>query len=122
MFPGYLFCRITGPFYAIQSTYGVAGMIMSGERPSPVPKSVMTGLRKFEKEQMGGTLEQRKRRAKFSPGERALVEWGYLAGQLVIYEKPTAADRVRVLLQFMGKQVAAELRRDQLKKVENASP
>ena len=109
LFPGYIFVVIDlskQRWRSINGTFGIASLIMGSERPKPAPAGVVEGL-----------IES------CGPGGAVLLDDGLEIGQTVrIVSGPFAETlcrlahlddrgRVRVLLEIMGMEVAAQLDR-----------
>jgi len=104
LFPGYLFAKITSGWHHLKGTFGVKGVIMVSGKPSRVPDRVIEGLRAQEAQGLIPLPKQI-----FRKGERVVVTLGYLQGHVVLYDGLTGDGRVRVLLDFMGKLVTAQV-------------
>lgn len=111
-FPRYLFVVLDlerDRWSSIRSTVGVSGLVMSGDRPSAVPKGVVEAL------------IERADGAKPSRGDDGLVQGrpvrilsGSLAGFMGTLERLEESGRVRVLLEMMGARVPIVLDRFRL--------
>jgi transcription antitermination factor NusG len=112
LFPGYIFVIIDlskQRWRTINGTFGIASLIMGAERPKPAPPGVIEGL-------VGSC----------GPGEAVLLDDALEIGQKVrIVSGPFAETlcrlahlddrgRVRVLLEIMGMEVAAQLDRSSI--------
>jgi transcriptional antiterminator RfaH len=107
-FPGYLFVELDvgkQRWRSINGTLGVAHLVSSGERPSPVPRGVVEAL--IEAADDAGVIEGPPLQA----GQRVKIIAGAFADQLAVIERLDDAGRVRVLLEIVGGQVAVTLRR-----------
>jgi len=105
LFPRYLFVRIdttTQRWRCIHSTVGVSRLVCNGEAPTPVSDQVIASLRAREGADGLVRLEPRRR---FAPGERVRILDGVLASCLGLYDGMADADRVRVLLDLLGRKV-----------------
>lgn len=108
-FPGYLFVQLnpdTACWRPINSTFGVAHLVMAGERPAPAPAGIIEGLRALfdDAEIYDGAPS-------LVAGQRVRVVSGPFAdlcGELVRLDAHT---RVRVLLDVLGGSVPALLER-----------
>ena len=107
MFPGYLFlrCDILGHRLPMVSRLpGVFGWVRVGGDIPSVPDDVIDGLRARVDSihTSGGMWES------FKPGQLVQVARGKMEGVATVLAAPkTPQDRVRVLLEFMGRQVQA---------------
>jgi transcription elongation factor/antiterminator RfaH len=109
-FPRYLFVRLDlsrDRWRSINSTFGVAGLVMEGDQPLPVPVGVVEALK--NRFQPNGAMP---RFDDLAVGQRVEVMVGPLAslvGRLECFDGKT---RVRVLLQLMGTWASVSLNRD----------
>lgn len=105
LFPRYLFVRIdvsAQRWRCIHSTVGVSRLVCNGEEPTPVGDPVISALR--EREGTDGLVRLEPRR-RFAPGEQVRILDGALASCLGLYEGMADADRVKVLLDLLGRKV-----------------
>jgi len=105
LFPRYLFVALDVAherWRAVLSTYGVAGLVCSGEAPVAVPEAVIEGLRARADADGTFTLE---RAARLRRGDRVRIEAGPMRDLEGIFEAATDAERVVVLLELMGRGV-----------------
>ena len=117
-FPRYLFVRAdlrTVALNRINATIGVQRLVAFGEIPQPISASVIDALRQrvdhFNAD--GGLLRQG-----FQPGEAVRLTQGPLRGLEAIFGGPTnPGDRVRVLIEFLGRQRMAEVNAGGLERV-----
>jgi transcriptional antiterminator RfaH len=107
LFPGYLFCRFA-PDYELKgvaTVSGVKGLVSFGEEIPCVAAEVIAELRRdFDEEEIFEVGDE------FQPGAEVSVTAGPLMGfdAKVIAVMP-AAQRVKVLLDFLGREMQAEL-------------
>jgi transcriptional antiterminator RfaH len=108
LFPRYLFvsfdpqaCR----WRSIQSTIGVAHLVGNGDEPTTVPSKVVEGLKRREDAKGFICLE----RPRFVPGTRIEVVDGVFASSFGLYEGMADSDRVRILLDLLGRKVRVVL-------------
>ena len=108
LFPGYIFLILDlsrDRWRAVNSTFGVASLIMGGEQPMPVPCGVVEALVITENSglvRLDNDLEiGQKLRISSGPFADALCRLVHLDGR----------GRVRVLLELMGTEVSAQLDR-----------
>ena len=109
LFPGYLFLRCDvdrGQWPQIGLLPGVLGWVRFDAVVSPVPDDVMDDLtRRVDSINDSGGLWIR-----FRPGQRVRVVSGQLESLAEIVEEPRSSDsKVRVLLEFMGQLVSAQV-------------
>jgi transcription elongation factor/antiterminator RfaH len=103
LFPGYLFINLDlfrDQWRCVNSTFGVSGLIMGGDRPMPVPRGVVEGFQELT--QPNGLID-------FTPdlavGSTVKVVSGALAGMVGQLATLNARGRVEVLLKIMGQEV-----------------
>ncbi len=107
LFPGYLFARFVWATQvkAVQYAHGVLGVVHFGLKPAMVPAPVMLELRR--------TMDDRELRViarDLAVGDEVQVTAGPLAGlQVVVQQVLPARERVKVLLDFLGRRVEAEV-------------
>jgi transcriptional antiterminator RfaH len=115
LFPRYLFIHLDthvdnwGP---IRSTQGVTSLVRFGQKPAPVPDSLIVFLRSREGEDgLSLWLEPQ-----HQTGDRVRVADGPLEGYEGILLAKTGRERVVVLLEILGKQVRTQLAVDRLER------
>ena len=103
LFPGYLFVQLDlmrDRWRAVNSTYGVSGLVMGGELPMPVPAGIVEGL---------AGLVRRDGLVDFTPdlkpGHDVLFVSGGLAGMVGRLAQCDSRGRVDVLLELMGQEI-----------------
>lgn len=115
LFPGYLFSRIdttvqtTAP---IRSTFGTMGMLRFGDRIAVVPDLIIADLQDRTDRDTGLVCP---RQAQFSRGDKVAVASGPFVGLEGIYQSQSGGDRVRILLNMLGRQTATILSRTELR-------
>lgn len=111
-FPGYLFVSRTAtcaPWSLVNSTYGVSRLVRFGDRPLPVPASVMTDL--FDACDENEIMSMS---SMLAVGDQVEVLRGplmNLAGEL---ERLIPDQRAIILIDIMGKQTRVTLNREDL--------
>lgn len=106
LYPTYLFVRLVGgQFYPIAKTPHVIRIIMSGDRPAPLPDSVVTDLKRRERD----GYVRLPRAPRLRPGQEVRIVGGSFEGRLGLYQGQSGRDRERVLLEFLGRQVSVDL-------------
>lgn len=106
LFPGYLFARIDivhDRWRAINGTFGVRSLVMSGDRPLPIPEPAMAELRR----QFANQGEQ----APLRPGDLVEIVSGPLSGLVGKLQQLEGSARVRVLMDLIGAQIGVSLPR-----------
>jgi transcriptional antiterminator RfaH len=112
LFPRYMFVRIdtaTQRWRAIQSTFGVASLVLTGSEPAPVPPQVLHSLRAREDESGYVKLDKR---PKFALGDRVRVIAGAFAESLALFDGLADRDRIVVLLDMLGRKVCVSIEAD----------
>jgi transcription antitermination factor NusG len=107
LFPGYLFARFNwaAQVKMVQYARGILGVVHFGLAPAIVPASVVDALRRT----MDGS-ELRVVAPALAVGDEVQVTTGPLAGlQVVVQQVMPARERVKVLLEFLGRRVEAEV-------------
>ena len=122
MFPGYLFARfdVARRGREVHHARGVAGVVGFGHRPQPVPVAVMAALRAGVADlgDEGGDAAGGEDPALATitvapapePGREVVLVDGALGGlRAVVTHYLPARQRVRVLLEFLGREMETEL-------------
>ncbi|MGN6285686.1 MAG: transcription termination/antitermination protein NusG [Afipia sp.] len=112
LFARYLFVSIDTAaqrWRSVQSTFGVARLVMNGDQPAFVPDTIVAGLRQREDDKGFVRME---RASAFSPGEKVRVLSGAFLDSIASFERMSDSDRVAVLLDFLGQKVRVTLDRD----------
>ena len=109
LFPGYIFIVIDlskQRWRSINGTFGVASLIMCAEQPTPVPSGVVEAL--VASCEIGGTVRLDD---SLEIGQTVRILSGPFAQTLCRLAHLDDRGRVRVLLEIMGMEVAAQLDR-----------
>jgi transcription elongation factor/antiterminator RfaH len=115
-FPCYLFARIdfeVVPRSSISWMPGVRRLVSSGDQPAVVAEEIVDLLRhRLESvEQVG--------HGRFRPGDRVRITSGPLRDLEAVFERPlSSAERVRILLDVMGRMMPVEIDYTQIKPLE----
>lgn len=107
LFPGYLFARFDWErqVKVVQYAHGVLGVVHFGLQAAVVPTDVVEALRREV-----GERELRVIARAVAVGDEVQVTAGPMAGLLMVVQQVLPArERVRVLLDFLGRQVEAEV-------------
>lgn len=117
LFPGYLFIQADfdqTQASAVNTTPGVIRLVAFGERPQPLASSVVEAIRaEVDALNARGGLPQHP----YRPGDTVRFTGGPLEGLQAVFLGPMRpAQRVRVLLQFLGEQHEAEVDVDTLER------
>ncbi len=106
LFPRYLFVSVdlaAERWRAILSTFGVAGLVGAVDGPEPVPDGVVNALRARADADGCFTLH---RAATMKPGQPVRIGAGPFQDIEGIFQAPSDAERVVILLQLMGRTVS----------------
>lgn len=112
LFPGYLFSEFEYPesHRAVRSAHGVVSIVHFGEQIPTLSGDAIEMLRRRHGEEAVITLQP-----ELEVGDAVTVGAGTLAGlEAVITRLVPTRDRVRILLDFLGRQVEAEVDPDDL--------
>ncbi len=114
LFPGYLFARFdaAADLRRVQYAAGVTGVVRFSGKPAVVPEETIANLRSAMSDgEIKVFVEP------FKAGDRVEVVEGPFRGlEAVITQVLPARERVRVLLEFLGRETAAEISYAQLAK------
>lgn len=112
-FPRYLFVALdldAQRWRAVNGTFGVAGLVGSKDRPAALPDGLVEALRAREDD--GGCIPLAPSAARFAPGDAVRVVGGAFDNLEGLFEGLTDNDRVRVLLDLLGRKVRVFLAPD----------
>jgi transcriptional antiterminator RfaH len=118
LFPCYLFVKLdfeTVGLSQVRWTPGLRCIVGFGGRPAPLDDEVIDGIqRRLEDANAAGAWP----RHTLQPGDSVRITHGPLSDLLAVVEAPTApAERVRVLLNFLGRASRAHVSVSDLEKV-----
>jgi transcriptional antiterminator RfaH len=108
LFPRYLFARIDMQrqrWRSVNGTVGVIGLVMSGEKPMPVPDLVMAEIRGREDE----TGFVRLNGPRFQRGQTLRIVDGPMADTQCLFEEMTDGNRAILLISLMGRMVRTKM-------------
>jgi transcriptional antiterminator RfaH len=103
LFPTYVFF-IANRWYVVKNCVGVTRILLSGDRPAPVPDAVIAEIR--ARENRSGLVRLPK---PYQIGDQVRVVRGLFANHVGVYAGLTGRQRERVLLAFMNRMVPLEL-------------
>jgi transcriptional antiterminator RfaH len=106
LFPGYLFVAVESgqqAYTPIRSTLGVLDLVRFGDRIPVLSSAVIESLR--HREQAVADASARR----FTAGDAVTIVEGPFAGLSGVFELSSGADRVRVLLSILGRDVSTTL-------------
>lgn len=107
MFPGYLFarCSLAKMHRQIRYAHGVSGIVRFGLRYPTIEDAVLVQLRNYT-----GSAEVTELNYELSEGVQVEITEGALAGlEAVVTKVLSAKQRVKVLMEFLGTKVEAEV-------------
>ena len=114
-FPRYLFARLDFDIIPLSSVAwmpGVRRIVSSGSQPAPVPDEVVELVRERLEE-----IEE-VRYGNLRQGDRVRITSGPLRDLEAIFDQPTSsADRVRILLDVMGRLTSVEIDPSEIKPI-----
>lgn len=105
LYPRYLFVTLDPTrqrWRAINSTFGVVGLICRGDAPAPMDDGIIAELKEREDERGLVRLEPASR---LRPGDAVRVLDGAFASCLGLFEGISDSDRVAILLDMLGRKV-----------------
>lgn len=105
LFPRYIFIWIDQLWSSILGTRGISRVLLGDNGPATIADSVIKELR--SREYHG--LVQLTAPPKFTPGEEVKAQEGPFTGHLMIYEGQSHNDRVKVLINLLGRAVRIEI-------------
>jgi transcriptional antiterminator RfaH len=107
MFPGYLFAHfvLAEMHRAVRYSNGVGGIVQFGGRYPTIEKEALSQL-----QDQIGTAEIRELNYEFSQGDQVKIVEGVFVGlEAVVTQVLPAKERIRVLMDFLGRKVEAEV-------------
>lgn len=110
MFPGYLFAKfdLAERLRVVRSSHGVTGLVQFADRFATVQDDVIAGLGESLDPSGMATMDYT-----ITQGDTVRIAEGAFTGLEAVVTKVMAAkDRVRVLLEFLGREVEAEVDKD----------
>lgn len=108
LFPSYLFVQIIDRWYAVRWTVGVLRLLMNDDRPAAVPDKIVLAIQR--REGRDGLIRLPRLRGT-QRGDPMRVVHGSFAGQLALFDGMNGPDRVRVLIEALGRKVPVSLAR-----------
>lgn len=108
LFPRYLFVLTEGPWRFLLGTYGVVDLVWQGGKPAVLPAKTVTDL-KAREDQQGLIRLPDKADFRFNDGDKVRVSEGPFSGYIGVYSCDPAHERVKVLLEFLGRQATVSI-------------
>jgi transcriptional antiterminator RfaH len=109
MFPGYLFAcfELSEMHRQVRYAHGVSGIVRFADRYPTIGEGALAQLREHT-----GAAEIRELSYEFSQGDQIKIVNGIFAGlEAVVTQVLPARERVKVLMDFLGRQIEAEVER-----------
>lgn len=106
LFPRYMFVRLGEVWHSLRGTRGISYLLMHDEGPALLADRVIDGIQ--SREDKNG-LYQLIAPPRFQRGARVKAGAGPLMGLPLLYEGQSAHDRVRCLVELMGRSCTVEL-------------
>jgi transcriptional antiterminator RfaH len=109
MFPGYLFARfeLSEMHRQVQYAHGVSGIVRFADRYPAIEEEALAQLRDHT-----GIAEVKELNYGLSQGDQVKIVQGVFAGlEAVVTQVLSAKERVKVLMDFLGRQMEAEVER-----------
>jgi transcriptional antiterminator RfaH len=106
MFPGYLFARfeLVAMHRQVQYSHGVSGIVRFADRYPSIEEGALAQLRGHT-----GAAEVKELTYDLSEGDRVQIVGGAFVGlEAVVTQVLSAKERVKVLMNFLGRQMEAE--------------
>jgi transcriptional antiterminator RfaH len=122
LFPCYLFVKLdfeTVGLLQVAWTPGLRRIVGFGDRPAPLADEVIDGIqRRLENDDAAADAAGAWPRHALQPGDSVRITHGPLSDLLAVVEGPTApAERVQVLLKFLGRASRAHVSVSDLEKI-----
>jgi transcriptional antiterminator RfaH len=105
LFPRYMFIAFDierTRWRSIFSTFGVTSLICHGDMPTRVPEGVVDEIKIAES---AGTFDDARMVARLKPGDPVRIACGPFADLIGQLQSLVSGDRVRVLLEILGRRV-----------------
>ena len=106
LFPRYLFVRMDVEqvrWRAIHSTFGVQHLVCHGDKPAPLPESIVEAIQARHDDR--GMVTIGAEPPPFAKGEVVRLTEGALADQVGLFEGVSDDERVTILLTLLGREV-----------------
>ncbi len=106
LFPRYMFVLIDQAWYSVKGTRGVSTVLLGDDGPCYLSADVIADLKGRENK---AGLVQLAPKPKFLNGTAVKTNSGPFAGHPMLYDGMIARDRVKVLVELMGRKVSIEI-------------
>lgn len=116
LFPRYLFVLTTGPWRFLSGTFGITSVVLQGQNPAVLPHPIIAELK--ARENGAGYVQLPKLPERFKNGDRVRVNQGMFSGYSGIYSDITPQERVRVLLDVLGRKTRVLISEEYLEAVQ----
>lgn len=107
LFPTYIFVRVIDRWWSIRWSIGVLRVLMADEHPAIVDDKIVRAIQKREGE---NGLVKLPKPPRLIRGQPIHITSGSFVGRVGVYDGMIGTDRVRVLLNLLGRSVPVSLR------------
>ena len=108
LFPTYLFVAETAQFYPVLWCPRVIRLLMCGDRPARLDERIVSEI--HSREAKDGFVKLPAAGPRLVKGQNVRIAAGAMVGQIGIYQGMSSHDRVKVLLELLGRKVSVELK------------
>ena len=99
LFPRYGFVHIIDKWHSLLGTFGISGVVMSGDTPSVMSTSTLEKIRALEGADGMVALPR------LREGQQVRIKGGLMAGQTGLHAGQRPQDRSKVLIAYLGRLV-----------------
>lgn len=114
LFPRYLFVLFDNVWYSMRGTRGVSHVLMGDEGPATIHESVINSLKEREDPEGYIQLGKRECEERFDRNQPVKTLDGPLVGLPLIYEGMASKDRVKVLVDILGRKTVVTVKENSL--------
>ncbi len=107
MFPGYLFAKFSyaTQHRAVESAHGIRGILRFGDRLATLPEATIVALQSYTRVDEVLTID-----SSLKTGQSVhIIEGPFRGLEVVITQVLPARERIRVLLDFLGRPIEMEI-------------
>jgi transcriptional antiterminator RfaH len=115
LFPAYVFVRIIDRWWTIRWTVGVLRVLMADKQPAAINDNVIVAIQKREGENGLVKLPSLK------SGQIVRIVRGSFADRVGVYDGMDGRDRVRILLDLLGRSVPVSVRASEIRPLVEAT-
>ena len=106
LFPRYIFVWVDQFWVSITGTVGVSRLLMADGKPATILTEIIENLKAKEDKRGFISLTEK---PKFEAGDKVKVADGVLSGYPMVVESMTGSERVKVLIEMLGRKVSVTL-------------